>query len=324
MAFNDLFYNEILEKKQEFENLSSEAQSTQSQFDSSTLNCEFSLEDVSKAINSCKLRKAYLEIPNEAAKNFNEKLLLHKFFNLCFKSGLNPTDWNFSNVKPIPKKEKDPRDPLNNRCITIMCCTAKIYSKMLNSRLQKYLDENNILVNEQNGFRASRSCIDHIYTLCTILRNRKLMGQDTFLAFIDFQKAFDSVDRNFLLFKLSKIGVTGQFYKAISSMYLNPKSRIILNEFETDYFDCPIGVKQGDCLSPTLFAIFINDLAEEIKASNVGPDLDSATFVNILLYSDDIVLLAKDEHDLQALLFLVENWCRNWRLEVNLTKTNVM
>ena len=150
------------------------------------------------------------------------------------------------------------------------------------------------------------------------------MGQDTFLAFIDFQKAFDSVERNFLLYKLSKIGVIGNFYNAILSMYSNPKSRIILNEFETEFFDCPIGVKQGDCLSPTLFAIFINDLAEEVKASNVGLDLDSETFINILLYADDIVLLAKSEHDLQSLLFLVEHWCRNWRLEVNLTKTNVM
>ena len=98
----------------------------------------------------------------------------------------------------------------------------------------------------------------------------------------------------------------------------------MLNEFETDYFDCPIGVKQGDCLSPTLFAIFINDLAEEIKASNVGLNLDPETCINILLYADDIVLLAKTEADLQFLLFLVENWCRNWRLEVNLTKSNVM
>ena len=88
------------------------------------------------------------------------------------------------------------------------------------------------------------------------------LGQDTFLAFIDFQKAFDSVERNFLLYKLSKIGVTGNFYNAILSMHSNPKSRVILNEFETEFFDCPIGVKQGDCLSPTLFAIFINDLAE--------------------------------------------------------------
>ena len=107
-------------------------------------------------------------------------------------------------------------------------------------------------------------------------------------------------------------------------MYQNPKSRIILNDFETDYFDCPIGVKQGDCLSPTLFAIFINDLAEEIKASGVGLELDSDTFLNILLYADDIVLLAKNEEDLQFLLNIVETWCKKWRLEVNLTKTNIV
>ena len=107
-------------------------------------------------------------------------------------------------------------------------------------------------------------------------------------------------------------------------MYSSPKSRVVLNEFETDFFDCPIGVKQGDCLSPTLFAIFINDLAEEIKLSGTGLELDENTFVNILLYADDIVLLAKNEMDLQFLLLLVENWCIKWRLEVNLTKTNIV
>ena len=94
--------------------------------------------------------------------------------------------------------------------------------------------------------------------MCTVLRNRKLLGKDTFLCFIDYKKAFDSVDRNLLLYKLSNIGVHGNMYKAISSLYSNPRSRVILNDYETEYFDCPIGVKQGDCLSPTLFAIFIN------------------------------------------------------------------
>ena len=155
------------------------------------------------------MRKTYLEIQNDVTKNTNAKKLLHEFFKLCFSSGLNPTEWDYSSIKPIPKKEKDPRDPLNNRCITIMCCISKIYSKLLNTRLQKYLEENEILVEEQNGFRASRSCIDHIFTLCTILRNRKAMGLDTFLSFIDYKKAFDSVDRHLLLYKLSKIGVVG-------------------------------------------------------------------------------------------------------------------
>ena len=324
MVFDEHFYNEIKSKKEEFENISPEDQQPQGRFNSSNLNSDLSFVEVSKCIDTIKLRKAYLDIPNEVTKNLNAKSLLHKFFNLCFSSGLSPSDWDYSNIKPIEKKDKDPRDPLNNRCITIMCCISKIYSKILNTRLQKYVEDNKILVEEQNGFRASRSCIDHIFTLCTIIRNRKALGYDTFLSFIDYKKAFDSVDRHLLLYKLSQIGISGRFYSAIQSMYKNPKSRVILNEFENEYFDCPIGVKQGDCLSPTLFAIFINDLAEEIKSCGVRLQLDSDTFVNILLYADDIVLLAESEGDLQFLLLIVENWCKKWRLEVNLSKTNIL
>ena len=113
-------------------------------------------------------------------------------------------------------------------------------------------------------------------------------------------------------------------YNAISALYSNPRARVILNEHETEYFDCPVGVKQGDCLSPTLFAIFINDLAIEIKNSNIGVILEEGLLINILLYADDIVLLAEKEEDMQSLLFIVECWCKKWRLEVNLTKTNIM
>ena len=338
VAFDDDFYQEVLNKKAEFENMSYDQQSQQCEYTSDDLNIGILYDEVSEAIDKSNLRKSYLEIPNEVMKNKNAKLLLFKFFNLCFISGLNPSDWDFSDIIPIPKKDKDARDPLQNRCITIVCCVAKIYSSILNKRLQKYLEANKILADEQNGFRAGRSCIDHIYVMCTVLRNRKLLGKETFLCFIDFKKAFDSVDRNLLLFKLSNIGVNGHMYTAISSLYSNPKSRVILQDYETEYFDCPIGVKQGDCLSPTLFAIFINDLANEIKDAGVGvtidignnedigntDNIDSRVLVNILLYADDIVLFASNEIDLQHLLNIVEIWCGKWRLEVNLTKTNIL
>ena len=229
-----------------------------------------------------------------------------------------------SDIKPIPKKDKDPRDPLNNRCITIMCCIAKIYSSVLNARLQAFLDSNEILVDEQNGFRASRSCIDHIFTLVTVLRNRKSQGKSTFLSFNDFKKAFDSVDRTLLLHKLSKIGIVGKIYNAISSLYKDPRSRVILNNMATDWFNCPLGVKQGDIISPTLFAIYINDLAEELKGSGIGIEIGEELVLSCLLYADDIVLLADSETDLQSLLNIVNVWCSKWRLEVNLLKTNVM
>ena len=91
-------------------------------------------------------------------------------------------------------------------------------------------------------------------------------------------------------------------------------------------------MKQGDSLSPTLFSIFINDLAQEIKETGIGIELNidaietniETEVINILLYADDIVLLAQNEPDLQLLLDIVEPWCKKWRLEVNLTKTNIL
>ena len=126
------------------------------------------------------------------------------------------------------------------------------------------------------------------------------------------------------------MGISGNFYNAINAMYSNPQSRIILNEHETEYFKCPIGVKQGDSISATLFAIYINDLVKEIRDSNVGinlntdSNLENAVFINILAYADDIVLLTSNETDMQFLLCIVEKWCLKWRLEVNLYKINVM
>ena len=198
MAFNELFYQEILIKKEEFENLSENQQIEFSnlEFNSDNLNCDIDFQEVSKAIDRTKVGKAYLEIPNDVLKNKNAKVLLHRFFNVCFKSGLNPSDWDYNDIKPVPKPDKDQRDPLQNRCISILCCVAKVYSSILNRRLQIYLENNNILADEQNGFRASRSCID--------------------------------------------------------------RSRVVLNEYETDYFDCPIGVKQGDCLSPTFLLMTLH------------------------------------------------------------------
>ena len=229
-AFDDAFYDEVVDKKNEFEALSPEEQEQLGDYDSESLNVNLTFDEVSKAIDKAKLKKAYLDIPNEAVKNENAKILFHKFFQLCFISGLNPSEWDSSHIKPIPKKEQDARDPLQNRCITLMCCVSKLYSSILNHRLQKFLENNNILAEEQNGFRASRSCIDHILVLCSVLRNRKALGLSTFLSYIDFQKAFDSVDRNLLFFKLSQIGISGKLYNAISAMYSNPRSKILLNE----------------------------------------------------------------------------------------------
>lgn len=89
-----------------------------------------------------------------------------------------------------------------------------------------------------------------------------------------------------------------------------------VNELRTGWFPTPFGVKQGDVLSPTLFAIYVNDLAQEIKRANLGIDIDDLN-LSILLYADDIVLVAEEEAKLQKMLDIMYKWCNKWRLAIN-------
>ena len=129
--------------------------------------------------------------------------------------------------------------------------------------------------------------------------------------FIDFSKAFDCVNRELLLYKLLHMGIEGKIYFALKSLYENTQACVKINENLTPWFVTNNGVRQGDCLSPTLFSCFINDLATEIKALNIGiPDQES--FINVMLYADDVVILSENKEDMQTMLNVVDNWCNTW------------
>ena len=90
-----------------------------------------------------------------------------------------------------------------------------MYTSILSKRLQNYLDFEGLLEEEQNGFRSKRDCVEHIYSLTSVIRNRMTLGNSTFCAFIDFQKAFDWVDRDMLLYKMMCYNINGLFYKSV-------------------------------------------------------------------------------------------------------------
>ena len=138
------------------------------------------------------------------------------------------------------------------------------------------------------------------------------------------KKAFDWVDRDLLFYKLrTQFGIHGTMHTAIKSLYAAPTACVKLNTMRTDWFPIASGVKQGDSLSPTLFSMYLNDLAVDIKSLNCGIDINGYN-VTILLYADDIVLLAPDETSLQKQLDQVHQWCRKWRMVVNEDKTKVI
>ena len=99
-------------------------------------------------------------------------------------------------------------------------------------------------------------------------------------------------------------------------MYSDIMCAIMLQNYVTPWFESSIGIRQGDCLSPTVFTLFINDLAQDLKCNHRGVNIGEYSWC-VLLYADDITLIADNEEEMQAVLNRDDSWCRKWRLMVN-------
>ncbi len=290
------------------------------------LNERILLLDIKKAIDKLKTGKAMGldSIPNEVIKCPSLLNALHLLFNLCFDNGISPSLWSKSIISPIPKSSiSDPYLPLQYRGISLLSCVYKLYASVLNNRLYSYLDVLDLTDDAQNGFRRGRSCEDHIHSLISQIRRGINTGKDTFCCYIDMQKAFDFLDRDLLLLKLLRLGVTGKFYWAIKTSLINTSSCIRLSPSSgsSDFFNTAFGTRQGDVISPNLFSVFINDLLKELRANKKDSD---HILCNVFAYADDLVLVSESENDLQRLINIAYDWCAVWRLEVNLSKTKVV
>ena len=120
-------------------------------------------------------------------------------------------------------------------------------------------------------------------------------GKRLYAAFIDFTKAFDYVVREKLWLKLIKSGVRGKILNVIKSMYTSVKSMVKHNNCLSEEFSCFLGVRQGECLSPFLFSLYLNDIETEFVQNNCqGIEVDMLK-VFLVLYADDMVIFSKDE-----------------------------
>lgn len=283
------------------------------------LNSSISIDEITQIIMCAKSKSAcgLDNIPYVVLKFEPIIEILHKLFQLIFDAGIIPSEWRKAIICPILKdKSSDKRVPTNYRGISLLSCISKLYSAFINKRISAYLEENDLLADEQNGFRRDRSCEDHVFTLNSIVRN----NDNVYTAFVDLKKAFDFVDRDMLLYKLLLNGIDGKVYESVKSMYESTTSCIRINDKLTQWFNCKSGVAQGNNLSPTIFAIFVNDLVSEINDLQLGVKVGESN-ISILMYADDILLMGDSEESLQTMLNTLHSWCKKWRVLINTTKS---
>lgn len=143
---------------------------------------------------------------------------------------------------------------------------GKLFNTILNTRLDNFLSENNLIHPCQVGFTKHARTSDHCFIVkCLIDKYCNTKEGRLYACFIDFHKAFDSVVHNGLKLKLLQHNVGTKFYCIINNMYMKSEACVKYDNFLTSSFPIKLGVRQGDNLSPTLFKMFINDLPSYLQ-----------------------------------------------------------
>ena len=173
--------------------------------------------------------------------------------------------------------------------------------------------------------------------ICSGKKRRK--KKKLFCAFIDYKKAFDSVQRGLLWGKLLNSSVNGKVLRVIRDMYTKAKSCVKTRHGLSQFFVSNIGLRQGEDLLPVLFSLFLNDLKGVFLTSNdvqglklpfalaqdvCLQDIENILYLFSLLYADDTIVLAECPEDLQRALDILKIYCEFWGLDINVRKTKVM
>eukprot|EP00105_Crassostrea_gigas_P042815 XP_019926963.1 PREDICTED: uncharacterized protein LOC109619995 [Crassostrea gigas] len=204
------------------------------------LDKDIDVEEIKVVIKKLKKGKSHGDdcLLNEYFIEFEEYLLpiLLKLFNCILQTCFFPESWSSSIIVPVFKKG-DKSDPNNYRGISLVSNMCKLFTSVLNNRLITWSDENDVITDAQFGFKSKCGTSDAIFALHTLItsslasNNKKL-----YCAFIDFKKAFDSVDRSKLWMKLSKIGIQGKLLRVIKGLYKNVKACVTSDGHLSDFF----------------------------------------------------------------------------------------
>ena len=220
----------------------------------------------------------------KCGKSGGEDLLLNEFFiygfqelrpyllnlfNYIFDNGIFPEAWSDGLMVPLHKKGN--LKVLNNyRGITLLSVLGKLFTRILNNRLMSWAESYGIYVEAQYGFRPRRGTVDSIFIIHNVINKFIDEGQTLYTFFVDFSKAFDFVVHDNLWYKLLSNGISGKIFNVIRSMYSSMKTKVFSNGIISDPFLSYLGVRQGECLSPLLFSMYINDLENCLSSPNAG------------------------------------------------------
>ena len=298
-------------------------------------NCDvvpiFTEHELVKALKTLKNGKCAdtAGIRAEMLKNTGDrtrKVLLDVYNSILQGTLDTPTSWRKSVIKVL-YKSGDPAEATNYRPICIIPILYKLFSKLLYFRLYPILDR--AQCPDQAGFRHDYSTVDHVFVFKMLQEKSEEFQMNTWAAALDFKKAFDSIDQQYLWSTLREQQVPKTYIDILQDLYRNQTARVKTDKISRE-FTIERGTKQGDPLSSLLFNAVLENVMRRAKecfgTNKYGIKLGTTegTRLNNLRFADDVVLVATSLNHLTQMLIEVQKEAANCGLGLHPEKTKII
>lgn len=274
--------------------------------------------EVTKAIKELKNNKAPGEdsITPELIKSagFECQKRIHQLILKIWENEALPDEWRNGIIIPIHKKGSK-LECTNYRPITLLNVTYKILSKLINTKLKEYAEQN--LSDYQCGFRPNRSTTDHIFTIRRSMEKCMEYNTDLHMLFVDFKQAFDSINRAKICEIFEELKIPRKLTRLVTMTLKDTKAKVLIQSTMTEDFEIKRGVKQGDELSTTIFNLILH---HAIKDLHNGGHIMNRSY-QILAYADDVTIMARSSRSLVQIAQKLFERAKEVGLRINEEKT---
>ena len=279
--------------------------------------------EVLSIINKLKNKKSRGadNISNQLLKTIKQELCkpLTIIINQMIETGVYPEKFKILKITPIYKKNER-TNIANYRPISLLPTLSKIFERVIHTQLYTYFDENELLSEQQYGFREKHSTELAAVKLVDYINHEMDIGNTPEAIFIDLSKAFDTLNFHILIHKLQFYGLSGNSLALMKSYVTGRMQYVLFNKTKSDLAIITTGIPKGSILGPLLFSIYVNDI------------INSRDKLQYLLYADDTTLYFNRQHftphnanlEINNELSKVMNWLKLNKLSLNVQKTKYM
>merc|ERR1711991_499588 len=284
---------------------------------------KFKNKEIKTEINNLNIKKAVGldRMDQQMFKNSVEisTIYLTSFFNYIFRNKKIPNIFNISKIIPIPKDNDNNVKIERIRPISLLSVVSKMLERLVLNRLNKLLDKHKIINNNQYGFCKHRRTEHNIMELYNKIFKTFHKKTNMIVVFLDFSKAYDTVNNKILIEILKKYGIKGKLFEYLKQFLSNRKSKICYNDKISPKVRLKYGLPQGSPLSPVLFNLYTNEIIKKIN---------DVCFIRA--FADDIVFYKQSDNitDLESKINKVtkkiHELCLSFNLYMSPTKCKFM